>query len=73
MSTFAYHQGMVIVPVGYGIAEEVGATTTGGGPYGPTHFSPMGDDKDGLRRGRASRSPRSTAAHLNDIADKLAA
>src|SRR5690554_5580614 len=30
LSTFAYHHGMLIVPLGYGIAEEVGATRTGG-------------------------------------------
>jgi len=48
MSTFAYHHGMVIVPAGYGI-EQINSTRTGGGPYGPTHFSPMGDEsKQGL-------------------------
>jgi NAD(P)H dehydrogenase (quinone) len=72
MSTFAYHQGMVIVPVGYGIAEEVGATTTGGGPYGPSHYSPMGGDKDGLSDDEREIALQ-YAAHLNDIADKLAA
>jgi NAD(P)H dehydrogenase (quinone) len=72
MSTFAYHQGMVIVPVGYGLAEEVGATSTGGGPYGPTHFSPMGGDKDGLDDDEREIAL-SYAAHLNAIADKLAA
>jgi NAD(P)H dehydrogenase (quinone) len=72
MSTFAYHQGMVIVPVGYGIAEEVGQTTTGGGPYGPTHFSPMGGDKEGLDEDERQIAL-AYGAHLNDIADKLAA
>jgi NAD(P)H dehydrogenase (quinone) len=72
MSTFAYHQGMVIVPVGYGLAEEVGATSTGGGPYGPTHFSPMGGDKDGLDDDEREIAL-AYAAHLNTIADKLAA
>jgi NAD(P)H dehydrogenase (quinone) len=72
MSTFAYHHGMVIVPVGYGIAEEIGATRTGGGPYGPTHFSPMGGDKDGLDEDERQIAL-TYAAHLNDIADKLAA
>ncbi len=38
MSTFAFHHGMNIVPVGYGIAPEVMATRTGGGPYGPTQL-----------------------------------
>jgi NAD(P)H dehydrogenase (quinone) len=72
MSTFAYHQGMVIVPVGYGLAEEVGATSTGGGPYGPTHFSPMGGDKDGLDDDEREIAL-AYAGHLNAIADKLAA
>jgi NAD(P)H dehydrogenase (quinone) len=72
MSTFAYHQGMVIVPAGYGIAEEIGSTRTGGGPYGPTHFSPMGGDKDGLDGDEREIALR-YAAHLNTIADKLAA
>jgi NAD(P)H dehydrogenase (quinone) len=72
MSTFAYHQGMVIVPAGYGIAEEIGSTRTGGGPYGPTHFSPMGGDKDGLDEDEREIALR-YAAHLNAIADKLAA
>jgi NAD(P)H dehydrogenase (quinone) len=72
MSTFAYHQGMVIVPAGYGIAEEIGSTRTGGGPYGPTHFSPMGGDKDGLDDDEREIALR-YAAHLNTIADKLAA
>jgi NAD(P)H dehydrogenase (quinone) len=72
MSTFAYHQGMVIVPAGYGLAEEVGSTSTGGGPYGPTHHSPMGGDKDGLDADEREIALR-YAAHLNTIADKLAA
>jgi NAD(P)H dehydrogenase (quinone) len=72
MSTFAYHHGMVIVPAGYAVAEEVGATRTGGGPYGPTHFSPMGGDKDGLDEDERQIAL-AYAAHLNTIADKLAA
>jgi NAD(P)H dehydrogenase (quinone) len=72
MSTFAYHHGMVIVPAGYGIAEEIGATRSGGGPYGPTHFSPMGGDKDGLDEDEREIALK-YAAHLNAIADKLAA
>jgi NAD(P)H dehydrogenase (quinone) len=71
MSTFAYHQGMVIVPTGYAIAEEVGGTRTGGGPYGPTHFSPMGGDKQGLDDDEREIALR-YAAHFNAIADKLA-
>jgi NAD(P)H dehydrogenase (quinone) len=72
MSTFAYHQGLVIVPAGYGVAEEVGATRSGGGPYGPSHFSPMGGDKDGLDTDEREIALK-YAAHLNAIADKLAA
>jgi NAD(P)H dehydrogenase (quinone) len=37
MSTFAYHHGMVIVPASYAIPE-VGATATGGTPYGPSEL-----------------------------------
>jgi len=37
MSTYAYHFGMIIVPIGYGIPE-LFQTTTGGGPYGATHL-----------------------------------
>ncbi|WP_126450619.1 NAD(P)H:quinone oxidoreductase [Sulfodiicoccus acidiphilus] len=40
MSTFAYHHGMVIVPVGYAIPE-VGSTTAGGSPYGASHLSSL--------------------------------
>jgi NAD(P)H dehydrogenase (quinone) len=49
MATFAFHHGMVIVPAGYAI-EQVGATRSGGGPYGPSHWSPMGDDPAGDRK-----------------------
>ena len=38
MATFAMHHGMAVVPLGYGNAEEVGSTTTGGSPYGPTQL-----------------------------------
>jgi NAD(P)H dehydrogenase (quinone) len=44
MSTFAFHQGMNIVPGGYGIAPEVGSTRSGGSPYGPTQLG----DGEGL-------------------------
>ncbi|BFI74662.1 NAD(P)H:quinone oxidoreductase [Sulfurisphaera ohwakuensis] len=37
MSTYAYHFGMIIVPIGYGIPE-LFQTMTGGGPYGATHL-----------------------------------
>ncbi|HWH31752.1 MAG TPA: NAD(P)H:quinone oxidoreductase [Egibacteraceae bacterium] len=47
MSTFAFHHGMVVVPLGYAIAAQAGGTRTGGGPYGPSHWSPQ-EGKDGL-------------------------
>ncbi len=68
MSTFAFHHGMNIVPVGYGIAPEVMATRSGGGPYGPTQLG----DGDGL-----SDDERAIALaygeHFAKIAAKLAA
>ena len=72
LSTFAYHHGMVIVPVGYGVAEEVGATRTGGSPYGPGHWSPMGGEKQGVDEDEREIALK-YAAHFNTIADKLAA
>jgi len=38
MSTYAFHFGMVIVPLGYRIPE-ISQTTTGGSPYGASHLS----------------------------------
>ncbi|MEM4096150.1 MAG: NAD(P)H:quinone oxidoreductase, partial [Metallosphaera sp.] len=35
MSTYAYHHGMIIVPLGYGI-KEIATTSSGGSPYGPS-------------------------------------
>ena len=72
MSTFAYHHGMVIVPAGYAVAEAIGSTRTGGGPYGPTHWSPMGDEKDGLSDDEREIALQ-YAQHFNDVADRLAA
>ncbi|MCH4815513.1 MAG: NAD(P)H:quinone oxidoreductase [Saccharolobus sp.] len=37
MANYAYHHGMIIVPVGYGI-REVSSTMTGGSPYGASHL-----------------------------------
>jgi NAD(P)H dehydrogenase (quinone) len=71
MSTFAYHHGMPIVPLGYGVAEQVGGTSTGGGPYGPTHLTPMGHE-DGLSEDEQAIAL-AYAEHFNAIADKLAA
>ena len=71
MSTYAYHHGMVIVPAGYALGEEMGSTRTGGSPYGPTHFSPMGGDKEGLSDDEAQIALQ-YGAYVNQIADKLA-
>lgn len=71
MSTFAYHQGMPIVPMGYS-HDAVGATTTGGGPYGPSQWSPQGDDKDGLSDDEVTIA-RTYGQRFHDIAEKLAA
>lgn len=38
MSTYAYHMGMLIVPVGYDISE-VATTSGGGSPYGASHVA----------------------------------
>lgn len=69
MSTYAYHQGMVIVPVGYA-ASAVGRTQTGGSPYGPTHLTPE-TGKQGL-----SDDEREIALYyggfFHDIAARLA-
>ncbi|MCY0850227.1 NAD(P)H:quinone oxidoreductase [Sulfuracidifex metallicus] len=47
MSTYAYHFGMIIVPIGYAIPE-ISSSTTGGGPYGATHLGskPEVDEKE---------------------------
>lgn len=71
MSTFAYHQGMVIVPVGYGVAAEVGSTQTGGSPYGVTTHNPQ-EGKDGLSDDEKAIAKAYTA-HFHTIAEKLAA
>lgn len=47
-STYDFHHGMSIGPVGYVTTDATMATRTGGGPYGPSHWSPQGDDEDGL-------------------------
>ncbi len=71
MSTFAMHMGMVIVPAGYALGEVMGATRTGGSPYGPTHFSPMGGEKDGLDDDEREIAL-SYGMYFNQVADKLA-
>ncbi len=47
LSTFAWHQGMVIVPAGY-TATATFSSRTGGGPYGPTILAPTDGSKQGL-------------------------
>lgn len=68
MSTFAYHQGMPIVPLGYGVAPEVQTTKGGGGPYGPTQLGSgegLTDDERAIAL--------AYGAHFHRIAEKLAA
>lgn len=72
MSTFAMHMGMLIVPAGYALGEEMGSTRTGGSPYGPTHFSPMGGDDTGLDDDERAIAT-SYAMHFNQVTDRLAA
>ncbi|WP_420452011.1 NAD(P)H:quinone oxidoreductase [Ilumatobacter sp.] len=70
MSTWAYHQGMVIVPAGYA-NEQMGSTRTGGGPYGPTHLSPTDGSKTSLSDEEISIA-RGYGEHFATIAAKLA-
>ena len=69
MSTFAYHHGMLIVPVGYDLPN-VSSTQGGGSPYGPSSFSMP----DGSRQPDADEL--AIAEHLGKklalYADKLA-
>lgn len=67
MVTYAMHHGMVIVPLGDTV-DEVGATRTGGGPYGPTHLSPtdgskteLSDDERAIGRAYGERFARLAA------------
>jgi NAD(P)H dehydrogenase (quinone) len=71
MSTFAYHHGMVIVPVGYATSQ-VGSTTTGGSPYGPTHLSPSDGSKQGLSDDEIAIAM-DYAAYFHQVAEKLKA
>ncbi|MBW3658224.1 MAG: NAD(P)H:quinone oxidoreductase [Actinobacteria bacterium] len=72
MSTYAMHLGMVIVPAGYALGETMGATRTGGSPYGPTHWSPQGGTKDGLSDDE-SQIALSYAQWFHQVTEKLAA
>lgn len=71
MSTFAFHHGMVIVPMGY-THEATMQTRTGGGPYGPSHWSPTSGDKDGLDDDEVTIAT-AYGAMFAEIAEKLAA
>lgn len=71
MSTFAFHQGMVIVPAGYAISGNQ-TTRTGGTPYGPSYFAPQDGSKQGLSDDEVQISL-DYGAHFNGIADRLAA
>ncbi|BBG23467.1 NAD(P)H:quinone oxidoreductase [Sulfuracidifex tepidarius] len=52
MSTYAFHFGMVIVPLGYAIPE-ISSTTTGGSPYGSSHLgSKKGLDENEVKIAR---------------------
>ena len=70
MSTYAFHQGMVIVPAGYTLAE-VGSTSTGGGPYGPTHLTPSDGSKTELTADEIAIA-RGYGKKFAEIAAKLA-
>lgn len=68
MATFAMHHGMAVIPLGYGNAAEVGSTTTGGSPYGPTQLGNgegLSDDEEAIALAYGQ--------YFNDIAGKLAA
>lgn len=71
MATFAYHQGMVVVPAGYVISGNQ-TTRTGGSPYGPSHFSPQDGSKTGLSDDEVQIA-HDYGAHFHGIAEKLAA
>lgn len=71
MSTFAFHQGMPIVPMGYS-HDATNSTETGGGPYGPSQLSPQDDSKAGLSDDEVAIA-RAYGAHFHDIATRLAA
>lgn len=68
MSTFAFHMGMLIVPAGYAFAE-VGSTSTGGSPYGPTVAAPQ-EGKDELSGDEIAIAVQ-YGTHFHGIADKL--
>ncbi|BDC17624.1 NAD(P)H:quinone oxidoreductase [Acidianus sp. HS-5] len=52
MSTYAYHFGMIIVPLGYAIPE-ISKSTTGGSPYGASHLSTKKElDEDEIKIAR---------------------
>ncbi len=71
MSTYAYHQGMVIVPMGY-TDPATQETRTGGSPYGPSHWSPQGGQKSGLDEHEIAIA-KAYGSRFATIAEKLAA
>jgi NAD(P)H dehydrogenase (quinone) len=71
MSTYAHHQGMVIVPAGYAIAGNQ-TTRSGGTPYGPSYFAPQDGSKQGLSDDEIQIAL-DYGAHFHTIAAKLAA
>lgn len=71
MSTFAFHQGMPIVPMGYS-HDATSSTETGGGPYGPSQLSPQDDSKSGLSDNEIAIA-RAYGSRFHDIATRLAA
>lgn len=71
MSAFAYHHGMVIVPVGYGGAAR-DRTTRSGGPYGATHLTLIGEEDDGFGDDERELALE-FAAQVNRVADLLVA
>ncbi len=68
MSTYAFHHGMVIVPVGYAVAGGVQSTRSGGGPYGPTQLG----DGEGLTDEEREIAV-DYGVHFAQVTEKLAA
>ncbi|HKJ54556.1 MAG TPA: NAD(P)H:quinone oxidoreductase [Nitriliruptoraceae bacterium] len=71
MSTFAFHLGMPIVPMGY-THDATGETRSGGGPYGPSLLMPQDGDKEEPTHQEAAIA-RAYGARMHRIAQKLAA
>lgn len=65
MSTYAYHFGMIIVPLGYGIPE-LFQTTSGGSPYGASHLG-VKEELDETER----KIARFQGKRITEVAKKL--